>query len=189
MATTVAMPSSRQRDDVFEAFTRLSDSLLPLSVGDNFDRDAAITACQDGIRAFKVILALLGGSDPDASYASSSEESFTGPGASVDSSDGEDSDGEPCGLHGADDSGGDSSDDDDDDGGADDYDPGDSDDDDGGLVSCSDSTSGDEDTSSDELVADYAGLTDASRHCDRCASWGHTNQYCPELPARKRRRL
>ena len=59
MATTVAMPSSRQRDDVFEAFTRLSDSLLPLSVGDNFDRDAAITACQDGIRAFKVILALL----------------------------------------------------------------------------------------------------------------------------------
>ena len=186
MATTVVMPSPRQREDVYEAFTRLSESC------DNFDRDAAITACKDGIRASKVILALLGGSDPDASYASSSEESFTGPGASVDSSDGEDSDGEPGGLHDADDDGGDSSDDDDDDdggGGADDYDPGDCDDDDGGLVSCSDSTSGDEDTSSDELVADYAGLTDASRHCDRCASWGHTNQYCPELPARKRRRL
>ena len=183
MATTVVMPSPRQREDVYEAFTRLSESC------DNFDRDAAITACKDGIRASKVILALLGGSDPDASYASSSEESFTGPGASVDSSDGEDSHGEPGGLHDADDDGGGSSDDDDDDddddGGAAGDDPGD--DDDGGLVS-SDSTSGDED-SSDELVADYAGLTDASRHCDRCASWGHTNQYCPELPARKRRRL
>ena len=117
MATTVAMPSSRQRDDVFEAFTRLSDSLLPLSVGDNFDRDAAITACQDGIRAFKVILALLGGSGPDASFASSSEESFTGPGASVDSADGGDPDGEPGGLHSTDDDGGDSSGDDDDDDG------------------------------------------------------------------------
>ena len=92
MATTVVMPSPRQREDVYEAFTRLSESC------DNFDRDAAITACKDGIRASKVILALLGGSDPDASYASSSEESFTGPGASVDSSDGEDSNGEPGGL-------------------------------------------------------------------------------------------
>ena len=185
MATTVVMPSPRQREDVYEAFTRLTESC------DNFDRDAAITACKDGIRASKVILALLGGSDPDASYASSSEESFTGPGASVDSSDGEDSHGEPGGLHDADDDGSDSSDDDDDDddddGGAGDLDPGDSGED-GGLVSCSESTSGDED-SSDELVADYAGLTDASRHCDRCRVWGHTNQYCPELPALKRRRL
>ena len=188
MATTVVMPSPRQREDVYQAFIRLSESC------DNSDRDAAITACKDGIRASKVILALLGGSDPDASYASSSEESFTGPGASVDSSDGEDSHGEPGGLHDADDDGSDSSDDDDDDdddddgGGAGDLDPGDSDED-GGLVSCSESTSGDEDTSSDELVADYAGLTHASRHCDRCQVWGHTNQYCPELPARKRRRL
>ena len=71
---------------------RLQDSLNLA----NFDRDAAVTACKDGIRASKVILALLGGSDPDASYASSSEESFTGPGASVDSSD-EDSHGEPGG--------------------------------------------------------------------------------------------
>ena len=86
MATTVVMPSPRQREDVYEAFTRLSESC------DNFDRDAAITACKDGIRASKVILALLGGTDLDASYSSSSEESFTGPGASVDSSDGEDSD-------------------------------------------------------------------------------------------------
>ena len=178
MATTVVMPSPRQREDVYEAFTRLTESC------DNFDRDAAITACKDGIRASKVILALLGGSDPDASSASSSEESC----ASVDSSDSEDSDGEPGSLHGADDNGGDSSDDDDDGGGgADDYDPGNSDDEDD--VSCSDSTSGDEDTSSDELVADYAGLTHASRHCDRCQVWGHTNQYCPDLPARKRRRL
>ena len=185
MATTVVMPSPRQREDVYEAFTRLTESC------DTFDRDAAITACKDGIRASKVILALLGGTDLDASYSSSSEESFTGPGASVDSSDGEDSEGAPGGLHDADDDGGDSSDDDDDDdddddGGAADDDPGDSDDD-SGLVS-SDSASGDED-SSDELVADYAGLTDASRHCDRCRVWGHTNQYCPELPARKRRRL
>ena len=66
MATTVVMPSPRQREDVYEAFTRLSESC------DNFDRDAAITACKDGIRASKVILALLGGSDPDASSASSS---------------------------------------------------------------------------------------------------------------------
>ena len=95
MATTVAMPSPRQREDVYEAFARLSESC------DNFDRDAAITACKDGIRASKVILALLGGSDPDASYASSSEESFTGPGASVDSSDGEDSNGTPGGLRDA----------------------------------------------------------------------------------------
>ena len=135
MATTVVMPSPRQREDVYEAFTRLSESC------DNFDRDAAITACKDGIRASKVILALLGGTDPDASYASSSEESFTGPGASVDSSDGEDSHGEPGGLHDADDDGGDSSDDDDDDDDDDggdgcDLDPGDSDED-GGLVSCS----------------------------------------------------
>ena len=178
MATTVAMPSPRQREDVYEAFTILSESC------DNFDRDAAITACKDGIRASKVILALLGGSDPDAPSASSSEESC----ASVASSDSEDSDGEPGSLHGADDNGGNSSDDDDDDGGAaGDYDPGNGDDEDD--VSCSDSTSGDEDTSSDELVADYAGLTDASRHCDRCHVWGHTNQYCPDLPARKRRRL
>ena len=111
MATTVVMPSPRQREDVYEAFTRLSESC------DNFDRDAAITACKDGIRASKVILALLGGSDPDASYASSSEESFTGPGASVDSADGGDSDGEPGGLHSTDDDGGDSSGDDDDDDG------------------------------------------------------------------------
>ena len=183
MATTVAMPSSRQRDDVYEAFNRLSASC------DNFDRDAAISACKDGIRASKVILALLGGSDPDASSASSSEES----GGPVDPSDSEDSDGEPGSPHSADVNGGDSSDDDDDDdddddgGAAGDYDPGSSDDEDD--VSCSDSTSGDEDTSSDELVADYAGLTDASRHCDRCHVWGHTNQYCPDLPARKRRRL
>ena len=52
MATTVAMPSPRQREDVYEAFTRLSESC------DNLDRDAAITACKDGIRASKVILAL-----------------------------------------------------------------------------------------------------------------------------------
>ena len=183
MATTVAMPSPRQREDVYEAFTRLSASC------DDFDRDAAITACEDVIRASKIILALLGGSGSDASSASSSEESC----ASVDSAEGEDSDGEPCGLYGADDDDGDSDDDDDDDddddGGADDDDLDDSDDGDDGSSSGSDSGFGDEGASSDELVADYAGLTDASRHCDRCHSWGHTNQYCPELPARKRRRM
>ena len=84
MATTVVMPSPRQREDVYQAFTRLFESC------DNSDRDAAIAACKDGIRASKVILALLGGTDPDASYASSSEESFSGSGDSVDSSDGVD---------------------------------------------------------------------------------------------------
>ena len=48
MATTVVMPSPRQREDVYEAFTRLTESC------DNFDRDAAITACKDGAAGCKL---------------------------------------------------------------------------------------------------------------------------------------
>ena len=60
----------------------------------------------------------------------------------------------------------------------------------------SDSDSGDdydsaesEDSADDRLVPDYTGAVDDSRFCDRCRSWGHTNNYCGSLPANKRRRV
>ena len=65
----MTMPTFRQRDNILRIFEDLSASC------DSFDRDAAITACEDGIRAFKVILAVLGGPGSDASCTSSSEES------------------------------------------------------------------------------------------------------------------
>ena len=77
------MPTCRQIDNVYAAFTNLSAAY------DNRDTDAAIAACEDVIRASKVILAVLGGPDSDVSDASSSEESASGlgPAGEADSSD------------------------------------------------------------------------------------------------------
>ena len=63
------MPTCRQINDVYEACTNLSASC------DNLDTHAAIAACEDVIRASKVVLAVLGGPGPDVSDSSSSEES------------------------------------------------------------------------------------------------------------------
>ena len=54
-------------------------------------------------------------------------------------------------------------------------------------VSAADSSN--DESPDDDLVPDYAGLYHPDRHCDRCDVYGHTNQYCPHLPAPKRRRV
>ena len=167
------MPTDRQRDDVFQAFHALSASC------DNFNRDAAVAACEDGIRAFRVILAMLGGPGSDASCTSSSEESASDHDAAFDDEgDYEDSESSDDDFDYADDGGG----------GYDDADDSDCDDDGDDNVDDSASSSS---SSSDEgdLVADYSGNADPSRYCDRCGYSGHTNQYCPTLPEPKRRRL
>ena len=182
------MPTDRQRDDIFQAFHALSASC------DNINRDAAVAACEDGIRAFRVILAMLGGPGSDASYTSSSEESASDRDIAFDDDgDCDDSESDDDYFDDADDGG--SGSDDADDGGSgyedaddsDDDDDGDSDDGDNDIDNSASSSS----SSSDEggLVADYSGNADPSRYCDRCGYSGHTNQYCPTLPEPKRRRL
>ena len=186
------MPTSRQISDIYEACTNLSASC------DNLDAHAAIAACEDVIRASKVVLAVLGGPDPDISASSSSEESSPGHDSAgeADSSD-EDlelvSDGDGDYSAGElDSSNGDC------DCSAGDSPSGESGADDGSSTSAEsgseDSESTSEADSSDDddrghLVADYSGHADPSRHCDRCGYSGHTNQYCPTLPEPKRRRL
>ena len=175
----MSMPTCRQIYNVYVAFRNLSAAC------DNHDTDAASAACEDVIRASRVILAVLGGPDSDVSDASSSEESASGlgPAGEADSSD------EDCELGNGDGDG---------DYGAGDSPSGESGADDGSSTSAEsgseDSGSTSEADSSDDddrghLVADYSGHADPSRHCDRCGYSGHTNQYCPTLPEPKRRRL
>ena len=189
----MSMPTCRQLDTVYAAFKTLSASC------DNRDMDAAITACEDVIRASKVILAVLGGPDPDVSDASSSEESASGLGPAGEA----DSSNEDCELGNGDGDGDYSageldSSDGDCDCSAGDSPSGESVADDGSSTSeesgSEDGDSTSEADSSDEddcshLVADYSGRADPSRHCDRCGYSGHTNQSCPTLPEPKRRRL
>ena len=185
----MSMPTCRQKDDVYEAFTRLSTSC------DNLDKEAAISACEDLIRASQVILAGLGGLDSDASYYSSSEESSNGLGTAVAPFDSEYGGGE-LHDHGYGDGAGDSVDNED----GDDYDD---DEEESSSASDADSSgsndglddptseadsSDDENLSYDDLVADYSGSCDPARRCDRCERWGHTNQYCPTLPLPKLKR-
>ena len=122
------MPTCRQREDVFQAFHELSASC------DNFNWDAAIAACEDGIRAFRVVLAVLGGPGSDASCTSSSEESASDHDAAFDDDgDYEDSESGDDDFDDADDGGGGSDYADDGGGGYDDAD--DSDDDVDGSAS------------------------------------------------------
>ena len=184
----MAIPSFRQRDDVLRTFEDFSASC------DNFDKEAAIAACENGIRAFKVMLTVLGGPGSGASCTSSSEESASDRDIAFDDDgDCDDSESDDDYFDDADDGG--SGSDYADDGGSGYDDADDSDDDDDGDSDDGDNDVGDSasssSSSSDEgdLVADYSGNADPSRYCDQCGYSGHTNQYCPTLPAPKRRRL
>ena len=121
----MAIPSFRQRDDVLRTFEDFSASC------DNFDKEAAIAACENGIRAFKVMLTVLGGPGSGASCTSSSEESASDHDVAFDDDgDCEDSESGDDDFDNADDGG--SGSDDADDGGSGYDDADDSDDDDGG---------------------------------------------------------
>ena len=182
---SMSMPTGQQIYNVYVAFRNLSAAC------DDHDTDTASAACEDVIRASRVILAVLGGPDSDVSDASSSEESAPGLGPAGEA----DSSNEDCELGNGD---GDDSSDGDCDCSAGDSPSGESGADDGSSTSAEsgseDSESTSEADSSDDddrghLVADYSGHADPSRHCDRCGYSGHTNQYCPTLPEPKRRRL
>ena len=148
----MAIPSFRQRDDILRIFEDFSASC------DNFDKEAAIAACENGIRAFKVMLTVLGGPGSGASCTSSSEESASDHDVAFDDDgDCEDSESGDEDFDDADD-GGSGSDDADD---SDDDDGGDSDDGDNDVDNSASSSS----SSSDEgdLVADCSGNADPSR--------------------------
>ena len=149
--------------------------------------EQAISACEDLVHDARRILAGLYERGLDAS--SPAEDSHG------------DADGNAGDEDGDEDGDDDDEDDDDDSGASEDDSQGDDDEeevssasdaessgsDDSQGVSAADSS--DDESSDDDLVPDYAGILHPARHCDRCDVYGHTNQYCPHLPAPKRRRV
>ena len=173
------LPTDRQRNDFYLALARLTTSCQEANT------EAAIAACEDLIHDARGILAGLYERDPDAS--SSSEDSHGDADGDAGGEDGHDGDEGDC--DGSDASEDDSQGDDDEEevSSASDAESSSSDDSQGDA-SAADS-SDDENSEPDDLVPDYAGIYHPDRHCDRCDVYGHTNQYCPFLPAPKRRRV
>ena len=166
------LPTDRQRNDFYLALARLTTSCQEANT------EGAIAACEDLIHDARGILAGLYERDPDAS--SSSEDSHGDADGDAGGEDGDDGDEGDC-------DGSDASEDDS---------QGDDDEEEVSSASDAESSGSDDsqgvsaaDSSDDDLVPDYAGLYHPDRHCDRCDVYGHTNQYCPHLPAPKRRRV
>ena len=166
------LPTDRQRNDFYLALARLTTSCQEANT------EGAIAACEDLIHDARGILAGLYERDPDAS--SSSEDSHGDADGDAGGEDGDDGDEGDC-------DGSDASEDDS---------QGDDDEEEVSSASDAESSGSDDsqgvsaaDSSDDDLVPDYAGLYHPDRHCDRCDVYGHTNQYCPFLPAPKRRRV
>ena len=147
--------------------------------------EAAISACEDLVHDARGILAGLYERDPDAS--SSSEDSHGDADGDAGGEDCDDGDEDDC--DGSDASEDDSQGDDDEEevSSASDAESSSSDDSQGDANAAD--SSDDENSEPDDLVPDYAGIYHPDRHCDRCDVYGHTNQYCPHLPAPKRRRV
>ena len=171
------LPTDRQRNDFYLALARLTTSCQEA------DTEAAIAACEDLIHDARGILAGLYERDPDAS--SSSEDSHGDADGDAGGEDCDDGDEDDC--DGSDASEDDSQGDDDEEENSSASDAESSGSDDSQGVSAADSS--DDESSDDDLVPDYAGIYHPDRHCDRCDVYGHTNQYCPFLPAPKRRRV
>ena len=150
------------------------------------DVEQAISACEDLVHDARRILAGLYERDLDAS--SPSEDSHGDADGNAGDEDGDED--------GDDDDEDDDEDDDDGSGASEDDSQGDDDEEEVSSASDAESSGSDDsqgvsaaDSSDDDLVPDYAGLYHPDRHCDRCDVYGHTNQYCPHLPAPKRRRV
>ena len=175
------LPTDRQRNDFYLALARLTTSC------EEANTEGAIAACEDLTHDARGILAGLYERDPDAS--SSSEDSHG------------DADGNAGDEDGDEDGDDDDEDDDDGSGASEDDSQGDDDEEENSSASDAESSgsddsqgvsaadSSDDESSDDDLVPDYAGIYHPDRHCDRCDVYGHTNQYCPFLPAPKRRRV
>ena len=145
--------------------------------------EQAISACEDLVHDTRRILAGLYERDLDAS--SPSEDSHGDADGNAGDEDGDDGNEGDC--DGSDASEDDSQGDDDEEEVSSASDAESSGSDDSQGVSAADSS--DDESPDDDLVPDYAGLYHPDRHCDRCDVYGHTNQYCPYLPAPKRRRV
>ena len=173
------LPTDRQRNDFYLALARLTTSCQEANT------EAAIAACEDLIHDARGILAGLYERDPDAS--SSSEDSHGDADGDAGGEDGDDGNEGDC--DGSDASEDDSQGDDDEEevSSASDAESSSSDDSQGDANAAD--SSGGENSEPDDLVPDYAGILHPARHCDRCDVYGHTNQYCPFLPAPKRRRV
>ena len=171
------LPTDRQRNDFYLALARLTTSC------EEANTEGAIAACEDLIHDARGILAGLYERDPDAS--SSSEDSHGDADGDAGGEDCDDDDEDDC--DGSDASEDDSQGDDDEEEVSSASDAESSGSDDSQGVSAADSS--DDESSDDDLVPDYAGIYHPDRHCDRCDVYGHTNQYCPFLPAPKRRRV
>ena len=171
------LPTDRQRNDFYLALARLTTSC------EEANTEGAIAACEDLIHDARGILAGLYERDPDAS--SSSEDSHGDADGDAGGEDCDDGDEDDC--DGSDASEDDSQGDDDEEENSSASDAESSGSDDSQGVSAADSS--DDESSDDDLVPDYAGIYHPDRHCDRCDVYGHTNQYCPFLPAPKRRRV
>ena len=175
------LPTDRQRNDFYLVLARLTTSCQEANT------EGAIAACEDLIHDARGILAGLYERDPDAS--SSSEDSHGDADGNAGDEDGDED--------------GDDDDEDHDDGSGASEDDSQGDDDEEEISSASDAESSgsddsqgvsaadssDDESADDDLAPDYAGILHPARDCDRCDVYGHTNQYCPFLPAPKRRRV